>query len=115
MMYDQTRAQQPPDHRPGSAERRTPGPEPLLPSDEANELTLRLQHALNTFADSPRQALEEAEGAFDEAVAHLVSALAERRHALHAGWQDQDPESPSAELRLALRQYREITQRLLRM
>lgn len=115
MMYDQTRAQQSPDQRPGSAGRRTPGPEPLVPSDKADELGLRLQHAINTFPDSPRQALEEAEGAFDEAVAHLMSALTERRHVLHAGWQDQDPESPSTELRLALRQYREITQRLLRM
>jgi hypothetical protein len=118
-MYDQTRAQQPPDKRPGADGRRTPGPEPLLPSDERSKLSLRLQHALNKFADSPREALEEAEGAFDDAVAQLVSTLAERGRVLHAGWQeqdqDQDPEAKSDELRHALRQYREITQRLLRM
>ncbi|MFJ2828854.1 hypothetical protein ACIPC1_14955 [Streptomyces sp. NPDC087263] len=132
-MYDQTRAQQPASNLPGRAERRTPGPEPLLPSDERNQLTLRLQKALNTFADNPTQALEEAEAAFDEATAQLVTTLAERRRDLHAAWQEQeraheegegqsegqdrsqDPEARATELRLALRQYREITQRLLRI
>ncbi|MEV0640858.1 hypothetical protein AB0I77_39225 [Streptomyces sp. NPDC050619] len=113
-MYDQTRAQQPADNRSGSAGRRTTGPEPLLPSDERAELTLRLQHALNTFADSPREALEEAEGAFDEAIARLMNTLAERRRDLHEGWRDPDPEKSDA-LRFALREYREITQRLLRL
>lgn len=115
MMYDQSRAQQPPDKRPGSAERRTPGPEPLIPSDERDKLTQRLQHALNTFADSPREALEEAEIAFDEVTTQLMSTLAERRRVLHATWQDQDPGTQPEELRHALRQYREITQRMLRM
>jgi hypothetical protein len=114
-MYDQTRAQQPPDKRSGAAERRPPAPESLLPPDERAKLTLRLQHALNNFADSPRQALEDAEGAFDEIIAHLVDALAERRRVLHASWQDRDPEAQEAEFRLALRQYRDLTERLLRM
>jgi hypothetical protein len=57
--------------------------------------------------------VEEAESAYDEATAQLVNALAERRRLLRAGWQDQDPEAQSDELRLALRQYREIIQRLL--
>ncbi|MFJ1601981.1 hypothetical protein ACIOHS_01175 [Streptomyces sp. NPDC088253] len=115
MMYDQSRAQQPPDKQPGSAGRRTPGPEPLLPSDERDKLAQRLQHALNTFADSPREALEEAETAFDEVTAQLMSTLADRRRVLHATWQDQEPGTQSDELRHALRQYREITQRLLRL
>ncbi|MER5385491.1 hypothetical protein ABT040_35405 [Streptomyces sp. NPDC002688] len=114
-MYDQTRAQQPPDKQPGSAGRRMPGPEPLLGSDERAELTQRLNHALNTFANNPREALEEAETAFDEAAAQLMSALTERRRALHEGWRGQDPATQADELRHALRQYREITQRLLRM
>ncbi|MET7982167.1 MULTISPECIES: hypothetical protein [unclassified Streptomyces] len=115
MMYDQTRAQQPPDRQPGSAARRTPGPEPLLGADERADVTQRLNHALNTFAHSPLDALEEAETAFDEAAAQVMSALTERRRALHAGWHGQDPETQGEELRHALRQYREITQRLLRM
>ncbi|SER12811.1 hypothetical protein SAMN04487983_1011132 [Streptomyces sp. yr375] len=115
MMYDQTRAQQPAGQTRGPAARRTTGPEPLLPSAERDKVLLRLRHALNTFADTPREALEEAEGAYDEATAQLVNALAERRSLLRAGWDEQDPESQSEELRHALRQYREITQRLLQL
>ncbi|MEU9172141.1 hypothetical protein AB0D34_30845 [Streptomyces sp. NPDC048420] len=113
MMYDQTRAQQPVGKTRVPAERRTPGPEPLLPSAEQDKIVQRLRHALNTFADTPLKALEEAESAYDEATAQLVNALAERRRLLRAGWQDRDPGTQSEELRLALRQYREITQRLL--
>ncbi|MCT9079973.1 hypothetical protein [Streptomyces fulvoviolaceus] len=115
MMYDQTRAQQPAGQAPRPAERRTPGPEPLLPSAERDKILVRLRHALNTFADTPREALEEAESAYDEATAQLVNALAERRGLLRAGWEEQDPGSQSDELRHALRQYREITQRLLQL
>ncbi|MFD3731655.1 hypothetical protein [Streptomyces sp. NPDC058632] len=113
MMYDQTRAQQPADQPSGSAERRSPAPKPLLPSDEQDKIVQRLRHALNTFADTPREALEEAESAYDEATAQLVDALAERRRVLRAGWEDGDPGTQSDEFRLALRQYREIIQRLL--
>jgi hypothetical protein len=116
MMYDQARAQQPADKGPGSALRRTPsGPEPLLPADERARLTQRLRHALHDFADSPREALEESEGTFDEVAAHLVNTLAERRRVLREGWEGQTPEARSDELRLALGRYREITERLLRM
>ncbi len=113
-MYDQTRAQQPPDRTPGPDGRRTAGPEPLLPPEARDEIVRRLGHAVNTFADTPREALEEAEGAFDEAAAQLANALSETRRVLRAGWQDRAPETDSAELREALRQYRELTQRLLR-
>ncbi|MFC8247457.1 hypothetical protein [Streptomyces chartreusis] len=113
MMYDQTRAQQPAGRAPVPAGRRGPGPEPLLPSDEQDKIVQRLRHALNTFADTPLKALEEAASAYDEATAQLVNALAERRRVLRAGWQDRDPGTQSEELRLALRQYREVTQRLL--
>lgn len=113
-MYDQARAQQPADRPPGLAGHRAPSTEPLLPSEERDKIARRLGHAVNTFADTPGEALEEAEGAFDEATEALVNALRERRRVLRAGWQDQDAETQSAELRLALREYREITGRLLR-
>jgi len=126
-MYDQTRAQQPAGQNRTPSERRTPGPEPLLPPAEREQVLQRLRHALNTFADTPRDALEEAESAYDEATAQLVSALAARRDLLRAVWADQAPATPtevaepadltsqSDELRHALRQYREITQRLLQL
>jgi len=113
-MYDQTRAQQPADRPPARGERRATGPEPLLPSDGRGEIVRRLGHAVNAFADNPREALEEAEGALDAATAQLVNALAERRRVLRAGWADLDPETQSTELRFALREYRELTGRLLR-
>ncbi|WP_093627650.1 hypothetical protein [Streptomyces sp. 3213.3] len=127
MMYDQTRAQQPAGQSRPTAERRTPGPEPLLPSAQQEQVLQRLRHALNTFADTPRDALAEAESAYDEATAQLVSALAARRELLRAAWADQDTAtaagsaepadltSQSDEHRNALRQYREITQRLLQL
>ncbi|MFD9436050.1 hypothetical protein [Streptomyces sp. NPDC060002] len=115
MMYDQTRAQQPAGQTRVPAERRTAGSEPLLPKSDRDGILLRLGHALNTFTDTPREALETAESAYDEAVAQLVNALAEQRRVLRAGWEDQDLETPSDELRQAMRQYREITQRLLQL
>jgi hypothetical protein len=113
-MYDQTRAQQPADRLSGPGGRRATGPEPLLPSAERDEIVRRLGHAVNIFADTPREALEQAEDAFDEATDALVSALTERRRTLRVSWQDQDPGTQSTELRFALREYREVTQRLLR-
>ncbi|MFJ4202270.1 hypothetical protein ACIP2Y_21970 [Streptomyces sviceus] len=113
MMYDQTRARQPAGRARVSAERRRPGPKPLVPAGGQDKVLQSLRHALNTFADAPREALEEAESAYDGATAQLVSALAERRQLLRAGWQGRDPDARSDELGLALRQYREITQRLL--
>lgn len=43
--------------------------------------------------------MREAESAYDEATAQLVNALAERRRLLRAGWQDQNPDAQSEELR----------------
>lgn len=115
MMYDQTRAQQPADEPRGLAGSHSPGPAPLFPSGERDRIVRRLGRALNTFPDTPRESLEEAEAAFDEATAQLMDALAEQRRTLRAGWQDQAAETQTTELHLALRQYREITQRLLRL
>ncbi|MGF0174935.1 hypothetical protein ACQF36_31980 [Streptomyces sp. Marseille-Q5077] len=115
MMYDQNRARQPADQPRGVTGSRGPGPAPLFPSAERDKIARRLGRALNTFPDTPLQSLEEAEGAFDEATAQLMAVLAEQRRTLRAGWQDHDPETQSAELHLALRQYREVIQRLLRL
>ncbi|MGW0761819.1 hypothetical protein ACWD1Y_36020 [Streptomyces sp. NPDC002814] len=100
----------------------SPGPSPdrkpvaeLLPQGERDKLTLRLQQALNTFVDSPRQAVEEADSVFDEVTTHFTNTLTEQRRVLRSGWQDQDTDAQTEELRIALRQYREITERLLHM
>ncbi|MFD3842679.1 hypothetical protein ACFWWC_41565 [Streptomyces sp. NPDC058642] len=93
---------------------RKPTPE-MLPQGERDKLTLRLQQALNTFVDSPRQAVEEADSVFDEVATHFTNTLTEQRRVLRSGWQGQDTEAQTEELRVALTQYREITERLLHM
>ena len=45
---------QPADRPPARGERRATGPEPLLPSDGREEIVRRLGHAVNAFADNPR-------------------------------------------------------------
>ncbi|WP_186001672.1 hypothetical protein [Streptomyces sp. IB201691-2A2] len=101
-----------------NADRPSPDRKPvaeLLPQGERDKLTLRLQQALNTFIDSPRQAVEEADSVFDEVTTHFTNTLTEQRRALRSGWQDQGTEAQTEELRVALRQYRELTERLLHM
>ncbi|MFI1252770.1 hypothetical protein ACH4U6_03025 [Streptomyces netropsis] len=138
MLYDQARAQQPPDKNRPPAEPRTPhtpppvptraplepvmgadepgrAPAPLFPQDARDELATRLQRAVSTFVDSPRRAVEEAEGVFRETVTHLTDTLAERERMLRASWKDPGTEAETEELRLALRRYRESAERLLRM
>ncbi|MEU3255781.1 hypothetical protein [Streptomyces sp. NPDC006997] len=114
MMYDQTRAQQPANQPRDATGHRASGPAPLIPAEAGDKILRRLGRAVNTFPDAPRESLEEAEGALDDAAAQLMEALAEQRRALREGWQDQDPETGDAELHQALRRYREVTQRLLR-
>ncbi|MFF1695635.1 hypothetical protein ACFVXC_18715 [Streptomyces sp. NPDC058257] len=87
----------------------------LLPRDERDKLGLRLQQALSAFVDDPRQAVSEADSLFDDAVRHLTETLAERRRTLRTSWQGQDSEAQTEELRLALRQYRESVEQLLRV
>ncbi|MGW0633119.1 hypothetical protein [Streptomyces sp. NPDC002758] len=87
----------------------------MVPQGERDKLALRLQQALSTFVDSPRQAVEEADTVLDDVSTQFTDTLKERRRALRASWQDPDTEAQTEELRLALRQYREITERLLHM
>ncbi|MGW5864971.1 hypothetical protein ACWFRJ_22680 [Streptomyces sp. NPDC055239] len=87
----------------------------LLPQDERDKLGLRLQQALSAFVDNPRQAVKEADSLFDDAIRHLTETLADRRRALRTSWQGQDSEAQTEELRLALRQYRESVEQLLRV
>ncbi|MFE6042591.1 hypothetical protein [Streptomyces sp. NPDC056452] len=88
---------------------------PLLPVKEQDSLTERMQQAVADFVESPRQAVEEAESTFDRIVADLTEALEERRRTLHTSWQAQDTEARTEELRLALQQYRDVGERLLRV
>ncbi|MBZ3903409.1 hypothetical protein [Streptomyces griseiscabiei] len=91
----------------------------LLSHDESDKLTARLHHAVGGFVDEPRSAVEEADHVLEEATAHLTDVLARRRRTLRAAWHptDDDRATPTdtEQLRLALRDYRELTERLLRL
>jgi hypothetical protein len=94
----------------------------LLPHDESDKLTLRLQHAVGEFVDGPRSAVEEADHVLEEAAARFTDAVTQRRRTLRASWQttaddraDTTDTTDTEQLRLALRDYRELTERLLRL
>lgn len=87
----------------------------LLPHDECDKLALRLQHAVGEFVDGPRSAVEEADHVLEEVAARFTDAVTQRRRTLRASWQTTDETADTEQLRLALRDYRELTERLLRL
>ncbi|GHH50090.1 hypothetical protein [Streptomyces candidus] len=137
MHYDQQRAQQPPSGPPGAVQQRTQrtptaragtpprsdgGQTPvLLPQGDRDDLTARLQQALNLFIAEPGKAVSEIDRVHDEAVTRVTEILAEQRRTLRAVWQNEktgtpgEDTVPTEDLRRALRQYQEATEQLLRM
>ncbi|MDB1086445.1 hypothetical protein PJ985_02500 [Streptomyces sp. ACA25] len=85
----------------------------LVAQGERDEFNLRLQHALNHFVDNPLRAVEEADTVFDDITTRLTDVLDERRRLLRASWQHSGTEAETEELRLALKQYRELAEGLL--
>ncbi|MFC5172126.1 MULTISPECIES: hypothetical protein [Streptomyces] len=87
----------------------------LVPRGERDELSRRMQQAVTDFVESPRRAVEEADSTFDQIVSGLTEALTERKRVLRAGWQGQDTEAQTEELRVALQRYRDISEQLLKI
>ncbi|OAH16397.1 hypothetical protein [Streptomyces jeddahensis] len=91
----------------------------LLPPDEREKLSVRLQHAVSAFVDSPRGAVEEADEVLHETVNRLTKTLAHRRRTIRTAWQSmgegEERTADTEQLRLALRDYRETAERLLRL
>ncbi|MEV8396847.1 hypothetical protein [Streptomyces niveus] len=106
---------------PGRAPETTPAQAPrLIPQDECDKLNLRLQEALSTFIDGPRRSVEEAADVLEDAAKRLTAALADRPRALRDSWDAHGAGSGGSaadteDLRLVLRSYREVTERLLRI
>ncbi|WP_413809843.1 hypothetical protein [Streptomyces sp. OE57] len=89
---------------------------PVLPTSEHDKLTQRLRYAVSGFVDSPRGAVEEADALLVEVAARLTDLLAERRATLRAAWHEDDAaSSETEELRLAMRGYRNVLERLISM
>ncbi|MFD5268632.1 hypothetical protein [Streptomyces sp. NPDC058335] len=92
----------------------------LLPHDESDELASRMRHAVAGFVDRPRDAVEEADHVLEDLAARFTEAVNSRRRTLRGSWQLADDKKGDAattadteQLRLALRDYRELTDRLL--
>ncbi|CAL9430438.1 hypothetical protein [Streptomyces sp. enrichment culture] len=93
---------------------------PLLPPTDSDRLGERLHHALAGFVDAPRASVEEADRVLEEITARFTEAVTHRRQSLRASWQEPGegggaPSSDTEQLRLALRDYRELADRLMRL
>ncbi|QTD98276.1 hypothetical protein [Streptomyces cyanogenus] len=91
---------------------------PLLPHEETDQWEHRLREVAVGFVDDPREAVEEADRALEEITARFTEAVTRRRRTLRMSWQETEARDPGAEadteqLRLALRDYRELAGRLL--
>ncbi|MGW3120880.1 hypothetical protein ACWDBW_27640 [Streptomyces sp. NPDC001107] len=88
----------------------TPTSGRLLPQDECDKLDLRLRQAVSGFVDGPRDSVEEADHVVEEIAGRFTEALTRRRRTLRMSWQDGED---TEQLRLALRDYRNLAERLL--
>ncbi|MFJ4520022.1 hypothetical protein ACIP4Y_03565 [Streptomyces sp. NPDC088810] len=91
---------------------------PLLPHEETDRWERRLREVAVGFVDDPREAVEEADRALEEITTRFTEAVTRRRRTLRMSWQGTEERGPAAEtdteqLRLALRDYRELAGRLL--
>ncbi|SES48561.1 hypothetical protein SAMN04487983_106926 [Streptomyces sp. yr375] len=101
---------------------------PLLPDDEYDRIASRMRDAVVGFVDGPRDAVAEADKVLEELAARFTDAVDRRRRTLRGSWQQQQQQQqqPTAggkdrsatgvdteQLRLALRDYRDLTERLL--
>ncbi|KPI14443.1 hypothetical protein OK074_8648 [Actinobacteria bacterium OK074] len=86
--------------------------------EDGEKFSLRLRHAVHEFVDGPRAAVEEADHVLEEVAAGFAEAVDRRRRTLRATWElngGDHPDTDTEQLRLALRDYREVTERLLRI
>ncbi|MEV5331618.1 hypothetical protein [Streptomyces werraensis] len=95
----------------------------LLADDTCDRLSAQLRQAVAGFVDRPRDAVEEADLVLHEITERINDALTERRRTLTQHWKtpvsgdpkkgDAAPAADTEQLRLALRDYRELAERLL--
>lgn len=87
-----------------------------------------MRHAVVGFVDGPQDAVAEADQVLEELATRFTDAVDRRRRTLRGTWQSTAPESggkdraataataaDTEQLRLALRDYRELTERLLHL
>ncbi|MET7984168.1 hypothetical protein [Streptomyces sp. NPDC005281] len=105
-----------PEDRAGDAAGRD---ERMLPLDEHDKFSMRMRHAVGGFVDGPQASVEEADHVLEELAGRFTEAVTRRRRDLRTSWQSGDAgkatDTDTERLRLALRDYREMTERLLRI
>ncbi|MFH9138204.1 hypothetical protein [Streptomyces sp. NPDC017524] len=106
-----------PDATRGPAEAGPHPGRPLFAPEEREAYAARIQQAVTGFVEDPHRAVREADAAFEEVVASLGAALAERGRRLRAGKDGSDPATgaETEDLRIALQHYRDLTERLVRL
>ncbi|MGW8060799.1 hypothetical protein ACVV2G_00625 [Streptomyces ziwulingensis] len=107
-----------PDGPEGTAARSAHEGGALLPHDELDKFGQRLQHAVAGFVDAPRASVEEADRVLEEITARFTEAVTHRRRTLRTSWHDAGGDdhatsTDTEQLRLALRDYRELADRLM--
>ncbi len=111
----QERSQGPDDGRaarPGAAGADAEGIPDLLGPAEEGEFRRRWHEVQGQFVDDPRQAVHAADVLVGDVMRTLADTFARHRHTLEGQW-SQGMEADTESLRLALRQYRALFQRML--
>jgi hypothetical protein len=84
----------------------------LLADDDAEGFRARWTDVQNGFVDSPRQAVEDADGLVASLMQHLATTFADERGRLERQW-DRGDEVSTDDLRTAFQRYRSFFERLL--
>ncbi|WP_228395828.1 hypothetical protein [Streptomyces sp. RB17] len=110
--------------RPATAAGGAPAPAPsgtgapLLPHDETDRWEQAMRQLAVGFVDEPRGAVEQADHMLEEIAGRFEEAVERRRRTLRRSWEASEDRGPGSDtdteqLRLALRDYRELADRLL--
>jgi hypothetical protein len=85
---------------------------PLLAPDAAESFRAQWTDVQNGFVDSPRKAVEQADGLVAELMQHLARTFADERGRLEGQW-DRGDDVSTDDLRTAFQRYRSFFERLL--
>ncbi|MGQ5637193.1 MULTISPECIES: hypothetical protein [unclassified Streptomyces] len=108
----------------GAVGEAAPGPSgvgaPLLPHEETDRWEQEMRRLAVGFVDEPRTTVEQADHVLEEITGLFEEAVERRRRTLRRSWEASEDRGPGSDadteqLRLALRDYRELAGRLLHM
>ena len=83
----------------------------LVPDDAVMDFRSRWQEIQQGFVDDPWSAVKDADGLVGDVLEKLAAILEEQRRRLAGQWSDGEPDTE--QLRLTLRQYRDLLDHLL--